>query len=77
MTEDQKLTETANSFRFFSESLGPDDIYKSILLEVLFAELMGVKIGSEHNQNLDLSRQAGQQRCENSGNNERENSDSN
>lgn len=42
-SNDQNLNEFINAFSIFSSKLGDDDIYKRILLEVIFEELLNNK----------------------------------
>lgn len=58
-SNDQNLNEFINAFGIFSSKLGDDDIYKRILLEVIFEELLNNKNkennhGSKWCNNLDL-----------------------
>jgi hypothetical protein len=41
ITENEKIEVADDTFATFFESLGPNDIYKKIFLEVLFEEIYG------------------------------------
>lgn len=41
LTDQQKLIAAADTLNAFFDGLGPNDIYKRILLEVLFEEIYG------------------------------------
>jgi hypothetical protein len=43
LTDEEKVKAGHESLESFFESLGPDDIYKRIFLEVLFEEIYGEK----------------------------------
>lgn len=43
LTDEQKLMAAADTLNAFFDSLGHNDIYKRILLEVLFEEIYGEK----------------------------------
>jgi hypothetical protein len=43
LTDEQKLKEAAETINSFLDSLGPNDVYKQIFLEVLLEEIYGEK----------------------------------
>jgi hypothetical protein len=43
LTDEQKLKAASDTLAAFLNNLGPNDIYKQILLEVLFEEIYGEK----------------------------------
>ena len=44
LTNEQKIEIFDETFSFFLDQLGPNDIYKQIFLEVLFEEIYGEKV---------------------------------
>ena len=54
----EKMKTFMEAINIFSSNLGEDDIYKRILLEVLFEEFCGKEVkenGSKWRNNLDIS----------------------
>lgn len=45
MNDEEKIVEGIAGLKAFFDALGPNDIYKQILLEVLFENLYGVEDG--------------------------------
>jgi hypothetical protein len=44
ISEDEKIQETISVFQNFMDSLGPNDIYKRIFLEVFLEEIYGKRV---------------------------------
>lgn len=44
LSNEQKVKIIDETFAFFLDQLGPNDIYKKIFLEVLFEEIYGEKV---------------------------------
>ena len=54
LTDDQKLIAAADTLNAFFDGLGPNDIYKQILLQVLFEELQHSEIYNNNNLFIDI-----------------------